>query len=216
MPKKNISIKKSKTSSGQRRGRKPLKPPSEFVKLGGNKALDFANTIVHHLLDHKEYLTDPEKLGRWFELFFGASKKKSWTQRDLIFCLELRKNTRALLLSQVENCKVSLYENTVTLNEQLSAMRAHPYFSVDETQKIKMEWTVDSAWPGSEIESLIKEFGEFFNKKDLDRLKICNNPNCSHFFYDISKNRTRLWCNMKTCGNIIKARKFYKKSKVTK
>jgi CGNR zinc finger len=38
------------------------------------------------------------------------------------------------------------------------------------------------------------------------RLKPCRNPRCSVIFYDNSKNRSRVWHNTSTCGNLINLR----------
>jgi predicted RNA-binding Zn ribbon-like protein len=39
-----------------------------------------------------------------------------------------------------------------------------------------------------------------------DRLKLCKS--CGHAFYDTSKNRSRIWCDMTTCGSQEKARAY--------
>lgn len=39
------------------------------------------------------------------------------------------------------------------------------------------------------------------------RLKTC--PNCSWIFVDRSRNASRLWCDMLTCGNRAKARRYH-------
>jgi predicted RNA-binding Zn ribbon-like protein len=39
------------------------------------------------------------------------------------------------------------------------------------------------------------------------RLKIC--PNCGWLFVDMSRNRSRNWCDMNVCGNRAKARLHY-------
>lgn len=36
---------------------------------------------------------------------------------------------------------------------------------------------------------------------------------CGWLFYDTSRNRSRRWCDMGSCGNRAKAQRFYKKSK---
>lgn len=41
----------------------------------------------------------------------------------------------------------------------------------------------------------------------IRRLKTC--PNCSWIFVDRSRNMSRLWCDMLTCGNRAKARRYY-------
>jgi predicted RNA-binding Zn ribbon-like protein len=40
---------------------------------------------------------------------------------------------------------------------------------------------------------------------DLERLKVC--PNCDWLFIDRSRNASRVWCDMHTCGNRAKARR---------
>jgi predicted RNA-binding Zn ribbon-like protein len=38
------------------------------------------------------------------------------------------------------------------------------------------------------------------------RIKRCNNHGCASTFYDRSKNRSGVWCNVKTCGNAANLR----------
>ncbi|MHA3701103.1 CGNR zinc finger domain-containing protein [Jatrophihabitans sp. YIM 134969] len=40
----------------------------------------------------------------------------------------------------------------------------------------------------------------------LRRLKTCQNPACGAAFYDHSRNATRVWHDMKTCGNTMNLR----------
>jgi predicted RNA-binding Zn ribbon-like protein len=40
------------------------------------------------------------------------------------------------------------------------------------------------------------------------RLKGCANDTCQWLFYDQSKNRSKKWCEMQTCGNAINARAY--------
>ncbi len=49
---------------------------------------------------------------------------------------------------------------------------------------------------------------ELFLSSDLSRLKQCPASDCGWLFYDRSKNNSRRWCDMATCGNRQKAAKF--------
>jgi len=40
------------------------------------------------------------------------------------------------------------------------------------------------------------------------RLKACGNPDCRWAFYDRSHSRAGAWCDMATCGNLIKNRRL--------
>lgn len=44
-----------------------------------------------------------------------------------------------------------------------------------------------------------------------ERIKQCAHPNCVLYFYDTSKNGTRRWHSMATCGNRAKATRHYAK-----
>jgi predicted RNA-binding Zn ribbon-like protein len=47
---------------------------------------------------------------------------------------------------------------------------------------------------------------EVLSAGGFERLKQC--PNCGWLFIDRSKNNSRLWCDMATCGNQNKGRRF--------
>ncbi|WP_332236727.1 CGNR zinc finger domain-containing protein [Sporolactobacillus sp. KGMB 08714] len=40
------------------------------------------------------------------------------------------------------------------------------------------------------------------------RVRECANPSCTWLFIDETKNHSRRWCNMRTCGNADKIRRF--------
>ncbi|WP_230486657.1 CGNR zinc finger domain-containing protein [Nocardioides anomalus] len=40
----------------------------------------------------------------------------------------------------------------------------------------------------------------------LARLKVCANPDCGAAFFDASKNSSRRWHDVKTCGNTANLR----------
>jgi predicted RNA-binding Zn ribbon-like protein len=44
-------------------------------------------------------------------------------------------------------------------------------------------------------------------------VKKCENPNCILYFYDTSKNHTRRWHSMATCGNRSKAATHYRRTR---
>jgi hypothetical protein len=41
-----------------------------------------------------------------------------------------------------------------------------------------------------------------------DRLRMCGNPHCRLVFLDMSRNRTRQWCDNAGCGNRNRVRKY--------
>lgn len=49
---------------------------------------------------------------------------------------------------------------------------------------------------------------ELFTREDLTRLRICAANDCGWIFLDETKNRSRKWCDMATCGNRAKAARY--------
>lgn len=48
----------------------------------------------------------------------------------------------------------------------------------------------------------------FTSSMALKNLRVCGAEECRWLFLDTSKNHTRRWCDMKVCGNRMKARRF--------
>jgi len=44
------------------------------------------------------------------------------------------------------------------------------------------------------------------------RLKVCADDTCAFAFYDESRNGSRAWCSMQTCGNRNKARRYRRRA----
>ena len=55
-----------------------------------------------------------------------------------------------------------------------------------------------------------------FTSDRADRVRECGNHTCGWLFLDLSKNRSRKWCDMSDCGNVAKARRYYAKKKAEK
>jgi predicted RNA-binding Zn ribbon-like protein len=48
---------------------------------------------------------------------------------------------------------------------------------------------------------------------DTDRIHQCKSATCRWLFLDMSRNHSRCWCDMKICGNRMKARRFQRRLK---
>ena len=69
------------------------------------------------------------------------------------------------------------------------------------------------SWSGLEQQAelplwkLAQSASDLLVSEDAERVKGCGDPTCRWLFLDLSKNHTRRWCDMKTCGNRMKARR---------
>lgn len=49
---------------------------------------------------------------------------------------------------------------------------------------------------------------ELLTHGELDRLRMCAADDCGWLFIDTTRNKSRKWCDMKTCGNRAKVSRF--------
>jgi predicted RNA-binding Zn ribbon-like protein len=70
--------------------------------------------------------------------------------------------------------------------------------------KAKLDWILNP---------VIRSAADLLISEEFSRIKKCADPTCGWLFLDISRNRSRRWCDMRDCGNRAKASRFYKKSK---
>ncbi len=52
---------------------------------------------------------------------------------------------------------------------------------------------------------LVESAADALIRDELSRVRRCADPRCHRVFYDNTKNGTRRWCDMATCGNRAKA-----------
>lgn len=182
-----------------------------FSRLGGHPILDFINTKVIHSSSIEDRLDHPKKASIFFESVFHVSCPH--TPSDFKHTLECRSIFREFFESLILKSKRD--SSIINLNRLLSKMSFTPTFKNIATDSVGFQWKPNTKEP-AQLLTLVLQFLNFFENADLSRLKKCANPNCSHLFYDISRNNTRNWCSMKSCGNIMKARAFYTRSKKKK
>lgn len=61
------------------------------------------------------------------------------------------------------------------------------------------------------LQPLVKGAADLLIEGGAARLKRCADPTCGYLFLDTSKNRSRQWCSMQTCGNRSKANRYYRR-----
>jgi predicted RNA-binding Zn ribbon-like protein len=61
---------------------------------------------------------------------------------------------------------------------------------------------------------LLRKAADLLTTVDPRRLKICSTPECGWLFLDTSKNGSRRWCDMASCGNRSKAQRYPRQARV--
>src|SRR5262245_19547813 len=75
-----------------------------------------------------------------------------------------------------------------------------------------LQWTLDDASDRSVAVHAILAW-DTLNTNSPGRLRACSNPECELFLIDRSKANNARWCSMAVCGNRMKARRHYQRSR---
>lgn len=81
---------------------------------------------------------------------------------------------------------------------------------VDEKYRVALK-PVSLGWDWIMAE-IAASFVQLLWECDVERIKICENPECRWVFYDETKSRTKRWCD-DTCASRMKVRRFREKRK---
>ena len=120
---------------------------------------------------------------------------------------ELREALAAVLYGRIDGSKLQA-AHVETLEKHFHAAALHRRLRWDASG---MVWS----WLGVERQTeiplwkLAQPAAALLVSSDVERVKDCGDPTCRWLFLDLSKNHTRRWCDMKTCGNRMKARRHH-------
>ena len=67
------------------------------------------------------------------------------------------------------------------------------------------------SWADSARAVIVRSAVELLISEDRSRLRVCAAEDCDWLFVDASRNRSRRWCDMGTCGNRAKMRRYHER-----
>ena len=98
---------------------------------------------------------------------------------------------------------VRMEADAAVLTRYLSDARQVPDIGADG-----VAWSLEADWPAQ----LVLAWGEL--ERDMPgRLRPCANEECRKFLIDRSRAGTARWCSMSRCGNRMKARRHYSRTR---
>ena len=173
-----------------------------FHWLGGRLIFDFCNTIVLHPEAKIELLETKEDLEHWFSCI--DRDEVEITPETLETILELRQALREAFDALRENEE----KGVMLLNQILDAHKTNL-----RIQYYRQNYRLQYFSEMDPVGIILSEVVRIFEDANLERIKSCHNEGCSHFFYDTSKANRRKWCDMDSCGNKMKAKRYYERQK---
>jgi predicted RNA-binding Zn ribbon-like protein len=197
-------------------------PPRTFELTGGHPVLDFVNTVGGtRQVQPKEHLHSFADLVAWSSqsgILTPAEAKALGREAqahpaDAARALERARTFRELLylllLALVEGRPAPLAE-LATLDQEVK--RAQAGRRLRATGGV-YAWTApDVALADSVVPRLALAAVELFTGEALKRVRVCealSANGCGWLFVDETRNHSRRWCDMATCGNQHKARRHY-------
>ena len=187
--------------------------------VGGHVALDFANTLGGVKTDHPgSYLHSYEDLLEWARRAdligpISSGHLSAGTERAKAEALKeseaLVASLRALFVAAARHAVLpqAALDHLNRLVQKTAAWRRISACD-DEGRKVSCGWDFKGALPLAVLGPIVWRAVELLESGPLDRVKECGAHDCGWMFLDTSKNRSRQWCSMQTCGNTSKVRRF--------
>ena len=189
--------------------------PVETMDLsGGDVALDFVNTASARTVGPlREKLRAYGDLVTWAERVeivdpAGARRLRAEARRSprrAVAVLERARSMREAIY-RLFTLREPSSDDLELLSREVGRAAAARRI-VAGADGYRYEWA-----GGSELDRILwpvaLSAAELLTSPDRDRVKECASHDCSWLFLDMSRNRSRRWCDMKVCGNRAKARRF--------
>ena len=190
--------------------------PAPFELVAGHPALELVNTLDSRFSPNpKDLIPNYEDLLRLttqLELLTAEQARRlarTVSEQEarlvLAWTVELREALAAIFYTRMAGNKPPAAEVAI-LQRHFRAAALHRSLQAGNTH---LEWT----WAGAErkaefpLWTLAQAAADLLVSKDAEWVKDCGAPTCRWLFLDLSKNHTRRWCDMKICGNRMKARR---------
>jgi len=193
-----------------------------FNLCAGHPVLDLVNTLDNRFQADgpTELLPDYEALLRFTEQsgLLGSAEVRALAQRIGRNEAERATDSARELREAAANALYAAAEGTAVLPTDLRKLARH-FQSARQRQELiwapsgegsKFAWQ----WGSSATEAdlpvwiLSLQTAALLTSNAVSRLRACGSETCRWLFLDTSKNHTRRWCDMKICGNRMKARRF--------
>jgi predicted RNA-binding Zn ribbon-like protein len=199
----------------------------QTLKLKAERlCLDFANTVAWHASPQPiEALTSYAELVNWAE---GIGLLVERRAQDLRREAERRPEEAAAVLDRARVTREAIYHllsahahgqagqaaDVAMLNQAHAEAMPHARLSLTP-EGFAWDWaSADASALEQMLWPVVQSAVDLLTSPELNRVGQCaDDRGCGWLFLDMTKNRSRRWCDMRDCGNRAKARRHYAKRK---
>jgi predicted RNA-binding Zn ribbon-like protein len=179
--------------------------PHTFTLIGGHPALDFVNTVhdwtIPEPWDYLGTVADAARFGEAAGLLTRA-EAASLSRPELSRLRRLRAVLERVFRSTASPADLGMLNAELVEVARASRLVAAP---------LRREIAAEKAGAALLRLRLLDAAATLLVSDAMTRVKSC--PACGWFFLDVSKNHSRRWCSMDTCGSAAKARRYYRRSR---
>lgn len=202
-------------------------PAYRFDLSSGALCLDFANTVSHRHATKER----AEHLNGYSDLVAFAEQSRLLSSK-IAAALRVRAHRNRARTGEAFNKHIVLRE---ALYRAFSAVAADRRASLEDVQLIndfvfealqhrrlirtdrdyRWEWQSNGSdlldrilWP------ITQSAADLLTSTNRQHIRECGAPDCEWLFLDHSRNGSRRWCDMKSCGNRQKARRHYQRTHI--
>jgi predicted RNA-binding Zn ribbon-like protein len=164
-------------------------------------AIDFVNTLDTE--NDSDALATTDGLADWLRARGLLSPGKSALgEADRLQAVDLREALRSLMLSNNGGPR----DDRASAALELAARRGD--LGVHFTQGDSVSLTPAEQGVAGALARVLVPVAQAIGDGSWQRVKACRAPDCQWAFYDRSRNRSGVWCEMAVCGNRTKVRAY--------
>jgi predicted RNA-binding Zn ribbon-like protein len=188
--------------------------------VGGALCLDFVNTVNSRPNPKHDYLVHYSDLADWatkVEILFPAQsnqlqKRAMRNVKEAENALQTARTLRELLYRLFSNTAKG---SELKKEDMVSFVRSYGE-AISHARLTKKDYSYITAWKVDQtfdavLWPIVHSAGELLLSTELGQVKEC--PGCGWLFLDTSKNQSRRWCSMNTCGARDKMRRYHKRQR---
>jgi predicted RNA-binding Zn ribbon-like protein len=195
-----------------------------YAATTGRLCLDFANTLSWRGSDRQhDWLSSYSNLVEWgiiagilsdetaHRLHREAARRPDEAEEVLKGAVELREAIYRIfsaIAAGASSQAADVEALNVALAEALTHLRIVP-----ATDLFVWDWIGDEGALDRMLWPVAGSAAALLTSEDLTRVGECQGDGCGWLFMDMSRNRSRRWCDMGDCGNRAKARRYYRRKK---
>ncbi len=201
-------------------------PEFEFDLTGGQLALNLANTVSRRhdpdrRREHLESYADIVSFARQSGIISAKDAKELCDYAELHVPEAARTFRKAIAMREVMYRAFSAIAQGKTasagdldlLNDfAIEALRHRRLARANGAYR--WEWRPGDKHPLDRILwETAQTAADLLTSPELQLVRFCEAPDCEWLFLDHSRNRSRRWCDMTSCGNRQKARRHYQRTR---